>query len=448
VTGTVTPVAAALSPDNTHLAWVGADGRVRVVDRASRQTRFDESAGHGNKVTDVVFDPDGRLLATASLDKTATVWNIATRTRVHQLKGHSAGLTRVVFDADGDRVATTSRDGTTQIWDVESGTQLMRLAGHAGEVSGIAFEHDHVITTAADNTVRFYTLDDAMLAAIVVDRLVRAGEQGRVDEQLRSTLQTPLAALEKEARVEETSLRVKALVDNAERLAKAHDVKSATSLFERAKMLDRTVAFEPRQQAQRLSDGAQVSDMVEQGIELAQGDDPTAQEVFKAAIAKEGELELLPRTAASRIVQFWKDYGERLTGSPRIREARQAFDRAEELEPSAIPSQDWNQLCLMGSLRGFADLVKEACDRVRSDPTATRRDDPNVAYQDSVAVNLVLRGRLKEAIPHFRAFVAWTEDEKKRAKRQSYIDALSENPPRNPLTPKEISVLLPGLWRR
>jgi hypothetical protein len=71
-----------------------------------------------------------------------------------------------------------------------------------------------------------------------------------------------------------------------------------------------------------------------------------------------------------------------------------------------------------------------------------------VAYQDSVAVNLVLRGRLKEAIPHFRAFVAWTEDEKKRAKRQSYIDALSENPPRNPLTPKEISVLLPGLWRR
>ncbi len=140
-----------------------------------------------------------------------------------------------MFDADGDRVATTSRDGTTQIWDVESGTQLMRLAGHAGEVSGIAFEHDHVITTAADNTVRFYTLDDAMLAAIVVDRLVRAGEQGRVDEQLRSTLQTPLAALEKQARVEETSLRVKALVDNAERLARAHDVDSAKSLFEQAK---------------------------------------------------------------------------------------------------------------------------------------------------------------------------------------------------------------------
>ncbi len=68
-----------------------------------------------------------------------------------------------------------------------------------------------------------------------------------------------------------------------------------------------------------------MSDKVEQGIELAQGDDPTAQEVFNAAIRMERELKLLPPTAESRIVQFWKEYGERLTGSPRIREARQAL---------------------------------------------------------------------------------------------------------------------------
>ena len=66
--------------------------------------------GHESGVNAVVFSPDGRLVATASGDQTARVWEVSSGKRVATL-GHEDVVNAVVFSPDGRLVATASWDG-------------------------------------------------------------------------------------------------------------------------------------------------------------------------------------------------------------------------------------------------------------------------------------------------------------------------------------------------
>jgi WD40 repeat protein len=89
---------------------------VKVFDVASGRELY-ELPGHTDCVMDVAFSPDGRRIASASLDRTIKLWDTARREEVLTLRGHTQGVLRIAFSPDGNLLASSSFDYTARIWD-------------------------------------------------------------------------------------------------------------------------------------------------------------------------------------------------------------------------------------------------------------------------------------------------------------------------------------------
>lgn len=136
-------------------SWIAKKPQVENTWTASLHTL----EGHSSSVGSVVFSPDGKLLASASSDSTARIWEAATGAPLHTLEGHSGEVLSVVFSPDGKLLASASDDSTARIWSVETGDQLdcvydvntsqsslYRLADQAFRLNGCESKHEDIVT--------------------------------------------------------------------------------------------------------------------------------------------------------------------------------------------------------------------------------------------------------------------------------------------------------------
>ncbi len=121
----------AFSPDGSRLAVGGqqavqpqlqraVDGGGQVV-LLNAQTCQPEQAleRHSDVVNAVAFSPDGRLLASGSVDTTVVLWPLSGGGALETvLTGHQASVEGLAFSPDGQRLASADADGAIILWGV------------------------------------------------------------------------------------------------------------------------------------------------------------------------------------------------------------------------------------------------------------------------------------------------------------------------------------------
>src|SRR6266568_1911680 len=117
--------------------------------------------GHTRKITQIIWSPDGRLLASASADPTIRLWDAQSAHLLHTLSGHSRFVNSVAWSPDGRLLASASEDRTIRFWDAQTGRQTRTLEGHTAPIVGISFSADNRLLSSKslDGTVRLWNLE-------------------------------------------------------------------------------------------------------------------------------------------------------------------------------------------------------------------------------------------------------------------------------------------------
>ncbi len=178
----------AWSPDGTKIASGSGyppnnpgydptiDHTVHVWDVQTARLLFPPYRGHAGQIKQVAWSPDGSKIASASVDKTAQVWNASDGAWVSTFSYQDKEVWAVAWSPDGTRLVSGSHDGTVQIWPPVVDPPTITFHGHTDGVNTVAWSPDgkYIASGAGntdnppkshDNTVRIWDVSNASKGA-------------------------------------------------------------------------------------------------------------------------------------------------------------------------------------------------------------------------------------------------------------------------------------------
>ena len=166
----------AFSPDGKLLAALNS-GIIWLLDINSGKVHQFSAQGSSACFSGLMFSPNNRLLVTCEMRsgiEIIQIWNISGE-KLTQFSGHQGSISDVIFSPDGELVATSGEDSIVRLWNL-SGEKIRELKGHRGWVTKIAFSpHSQLLASAGeDGTIRLWNILGKELTQVqssIVDNL-------------------------------------------------------------------------------------------------------------------------------------------------------------------------------------------------------------------------------------------------------------------------------------
>ncbi|KZC15080.1 Notchless protein like protein 1 [Dufourea novaeangliae] len=98
--------------------------------------------GHQQLINDVKFSPNGRIIASASFDKSIKLWESNTGKYIASLRGHVQAVYSIAWSADSRLLVSGSADSTLKVWNMKTKKLCQDLPGHADEVYAVDWSPD------------------------------------------------------------------------------------------------------------------------------------------------------------------------------------------------------------------------------------------------------------------------------------------------------------------
>lgn len=134
-------VLSGMSPDQEYFFAIGTRGHARVWNVATGRL-LATLRGPTPPIRNTVLGPRGRQLAlSCENENAARLYDCATG-RELMLTGHRDFVSGLAFSPDGRSLATGSMDGTIRLWDTATGRETTALPGHMQETTDVAFSPD------------------------------------------------------------------------------------------------------------------------------------------------------------------------------------------------------------------------------------------------------------------------------------------------------------------
>ena len=158
--------ALAFDSHNNSIAAGSDNGGVEIWDVRAGQL-LSVLKQHTQQVSNVAFSPDGKLLLSASWDKTLKLWDPSTGAMKLSIEGLSGRTNTACFSPCGKYVGAVSVDETIRLWRTDDGSCVATCCGHAdgSQIVHVAFSQEGktLSSGANDGTVFVRNMCDIML---------------------------------------------------------------------------------------------------------------------------------------------------------------------------------------------------------------------------------------------------------------------------------------------
>jgi WD40 repeat protein len=168
-----------ISPDGKLIASASVDGRVKLwqidgtlarelsdpIDTSCQSAPSDrcQPSAHLTTVNALSFSPDGQRLVSASADRTLKLWSIDGRL-LKTFAGDGAPIIEVKFSPDGKSIASTSEDQTVKLW--RSDGTLLKTLPQKGITVAFSPDGKLLATAAIREPIHLWRSDGTLIKVL------------------------------------------------------------------------------------------------------------------------------------------------------------------------------------------------------------------------------------------------------------------------------------------